>query len=105
MARHDDNNSVKQAKQVIMKRIVEEDNVTFDELEYLLNKSKLYEDEGDEKEVQTYDIWANDANLILWRTTNKLLIKAWQELADAGKFEVHSTSFYTYGAYSSPTGQ
>jgi RNA processing factor Prp31 len=44
-----------QAKQVIMTRMKEEDNVTFDELEYLLNEHKLYqevvteEEEKDEK--------------------------------------------------------
>jgi hypothetical protein len=95
--------SLKRAKEVILQRIEEEDNVTFDELEYLLHRNKLYEETytEDKNQILQYDIWANDENLILWVTTNRLLAQAWAELVDEDRFDVYYTSFKTYGAYSS----
>lgn len=88
-----------QAKQLIMQRIEEEDNVTFDELEWLFDRHKLYQEVGDDKQIQTWDIWFNDEKLFLWRTTNKLLVEAWNELASERRFDISSTSFHTYGSY------
>lgn len=96
---------IERAKELIMDWVIKDDNVTFAELEYAFDGEKLREEqipEDDQNSVRLWEIWANDENLILWETTNLLLVKAWNELAEAKQFDVmcignEKAAIYAYG--------